>query len=313
MKPIVYVAALTYKRHEDVAELLRACGTLALPEGWEVRFLIVDNDPLGSARELVERGMPAFDGRLAYVVEPEPGIPAARNRALREGLEGGTLLCFLDDDETPERGWLTEMIAHWERTGAVLIGGPLRRTMPRDALPAWRRLFARSLIARRSLAEKRAERDVAAGRPVPVNTSNWLCQLSIVRDHDLWFDSGMRYSGGSDAAFYRAVRDAGLAVSWCPTAIVSEPITADRLSIRYQFCRSRAQGIVMAGLRNLPAARVLLEQLPRGAVGLALMILPVIGIASFAAGLHLLGAAAGHVAHLRGRTSALYARREAAA
>ncbi|RHW18377.1 glycosyltransferase [Sphingomonas gilva] len=310
MKPIVYVAALTYKRPEDVAQLLRGCSRLALPEDWEVRFLIVDNDPQGSARALVEREAPAF----GYVVEPEPGIPAARNRALREGLAGGgRLLCFLDDDETPERGWLREMIAHWERTGAALIGGPLRRTMPRDALPAWRRLFARSLIARRSLAEKRAERDAAAGRPVPVNTSNWLCELAIVRDHDLWFDSAMRYSGGSDAAFYRAVRDAGLAVSWCPTAIVSEPITADRLSIRYQFGRSRAQGIVMAALRDLPAARVLLEQLPRAAAGLALMVVPVIGIASFAAGLHLLGAAAGHVAHLRGRTSALYARREAAA
>lgn len=314
VKPVVYVAALSYKRSEGVAELLRGLGELECPEQWDARFLIVDNDPDGSARGQVEQAMPAFGGRLFYVIEPEPGIPAARNRALREGIEGGgSLLCFLDDDETPQPDWLAELIAHRERSGAVLIGGPLRRTLSgQEKASPFQLFFGRSLIARRALAERRAERAAAAGKPVPINTSNWMCDLAIVREGGLWFDSAMRYSGGSDAAFYRAALKRGLRVSWCPTAIVSEPIAADRLTIAYQYRRSRAQGIVMARLRNEPASRTLLEQAPRAAVGLGLLFIPALGIASFATGLHLIAWAMGHLAHLRGKESALYERRAAA-
>lgn len=309
---IVYVAALTYKRPEGVSELLEGWLRLRRPAGCEVRFLLVDNDPEGSAGMVAEGAMAGFGGHLHYIVEPEPGIPAARNRALRETMgRGGTLLCFLDDDETPDPDWLVEMISHWRRTGAVLIGGPLRRTLsgaPRSPLHSF---FARSLVARRTLAERRAAKAAEAGKPVPVYTSNWMCELSVMRERGFWFEGSMRFSGGSDVAFYRAVCRQGLPTSWCATAIVSEPIEADRLTIGYQFRRSRDQGIVMARLQGKPRPRLYAEQLPRAAAGIVLMAVPLLGLASFAAGLHLLASAAGHIAATRGKESALYARRVA--
>lgn len=48
----VVVAALTYKRPEMLARLLESLLTLEHPAGWDVRFLIVDNDPEASARSI---------------------------------------------------------------------------------------------------------------------------------------------------------------------------------------------------------------------------------------------------------------------
>lgn len=313
MTPVVYVAALTYKRPDGVKDLLAGLNALDRPAGWDVVFLIVDNDSQGSAGSVVRQARTAFDGRLDYVIEEQAGIPAARNRALREAIAAGAArLCFIDDDETPASDWLTELMAHCDKSGAVLIGGPLERRLSGTPRSLVHRIFARSLVARRRLANAVAGLRGRLGRPVPVYTSNWLCDLAIVRDGGLFFDETMRFSGGSDAAFYRAVRDRGLPTSWCPTAIVSEPIAQERLSIRYQFRRSRDQGMVRASLEKRRSGDLLLRQLPRLSAGAALMVLPVLGVASFSAGLHLIGSSLGQIAHLRGGASTLYARASAA-
>jgi hypothetical protein len=75
---IVYVAALTFRRPATLRQLLDSFLELHLPspEKVDVRFLIVDNDPEGSAQNLVESFYPGFGpGRLQYVIEAEPGIP----------------------------------------------------------------------------------------------------------------------------------------------------------------------------------------------------------------------------------------------
>ena len=309
MMPIVYVAALTYKRPEDLISLLDGLKNLRLPSDWDVRFLIVDNDPEGSAGTLIALQQPRFFGGLHYVIEAEPGIPAARNRALRVAKESkAELLCFLDDDETPQADWLEVLIAHRAKSGAQLIGGPLRRTAPTGSLTWKQKLMAKSLIARRKLAERGAAVRSNSILPVPVYTSNWLCDIDAAINHDLWFDEKMRFSGGSDAAFYNEAREKGLKTSWCAEAIVSEPITLERLGIGYQFRRSRDQAIVDANLRKDTVLRSLSEQSPRAVAGALLLVLPLIGTASFATGLHLVATAFGHLSYLRGKQSNLYAR-----
>lgn len=312
-KPIVCVAALTYKRPQGIKELLAGLNALACPKGWSVRYLIVDNDPNGSAESAVRAAQGSFDGRLDYVIEDKVGIPAARNRALREGIAAGaTLFCFIDDDETPAVDWLTELVLHRERTGAMLIGGPLRRTLSGRPRSFAHRIFARSLVARRRLAESWAALRASRGRSVPVYTSNWMCDLTVAREHGIFFDEAMRFSGGSDAAFDRAVIDQGLPTSWCPTAIVSEPIAQERLSIRYQFRRSRDQGIVRASLTDASLPQILLREIPRFGAGAILLVVPVLGMASFSAGLHLIASSLGHLQYRRGAQSNLYARQSVA-
>ena len=84
------------------AEVLPALAeqALAQDEPYAVGVLVVDNDPAAGARDAVESFAPRSAGvSVRYVHEPQPGISAARNRALAEA--ASRLLVFIDDDERP--------------------------------------------------------------------------------------------------------------------------------------------------------------------------------------------------------------------
>ncbi len=67
--------------------------------------LVVDNDPRGSARALVER----YSDRLAisYAAEIRPGVSSVRNRCVSQSR--APLLAFIDDDEWAEPEWLAAL------------------------------------------------------------------------------------------------------------------------------------------------------------------------------------------------------------
>ena len=117
----VVLAVATYRR----AELLRDLLPLLVAEVDELedeaRVVVVDNDPDGSARAVVERlGSPSVD----YYLEPRPGIAAARNRALEESA-GAEALVFIDDDERPGEAWLQTLVAAWKEWRCAAVAGPV--------------------------------------------------------------------------------------------------------------------------------------------------------------------------------------------
>jgi glycosyltransferase involved in cell wall biosynthesis len=304
---LVYVSSLTYKRPGELATLLPALEGLIHPGGWQVRFLIVDNDPQGSGRAVVDAARAEFGESLAYVIEETPGIPAARNRALKEAMDANaTLLCFLDDDETPEPQWLCELISCWATSDAALIGGPVRRRLPEQPLSLKQRLVGRSMIARRAIDARLAASGNKSGR-ARVYTGNWLGDLSAIRKHDLRFDTSLQFTGGSDMAFYLATQKKGLRTGWCETAVVYETFEAERLTFGFQFARGRAHGIVKAAMTEPSLPKVMRTQLPRAAIGIGLLVIPLLGIGSYSLGLHMIGSAVGHLSYLRGRKSEMYA------
>lgn len=304
---IVYVSSLTYKRPDAVAKLLAGLQSLDRPAGWQVRFLIVDNDPAGSARGPAEAAQAAFGGALEYVIEPDPGIPAARNRALKTAHKAeATLLCFLDDDETPETNWLTELVDCWERESAALIGGPVRRRLPEKPLSIRQKFIGRSMIARRAIDARLAASGATRGR-ARVYTGNWLGDLSAIREHKLTFDTSLQFTGGSDMAFCLAAQKAGLRTGWCETAVVHETFDAERLTLRFQYERGRAHGIVKAAVTKPTWLKAITSQLPRAFAGAGLLVIPLLGIGSYSLALHMIGSAVGHFSHLRGGRSVMYA------
>jgi len=308
------IAALTYRRPEMLAQLLGALTGLERPEGWEVRVVIVDNDPEGSARPVLDSHGGDLGGALHYVVEPEAGIPMGRNRAMREAArQGARLLAFIDDDEIPDHRWLSELVRHQQATGAVLIGGPCR-LLPAASRPTglWGGFLARSLVARSAFLERRWNAKARRGAPTFIATNNWLADLPWMLERGILFDTSMRFTGGSDTAFFNAVKELGGKVSWCPSAVVFEHLQPERLSLRYDMLRSASQAIVLGRLSSQPAWKVAAEQAGRAASGCCLMIVPVLGIASFTIGAHMVAAAAGRFAALAGLRSRLYERTSAA-
>lgn len=302
------VAALTYRRPAQLAGLLDGLAALTQPDG-DVGFLVVDNDAAGSAAPVIDSARARFGDRLQYCVEPEPGIPAARNRALAEAAaRGAPLLCFIDDDVRPDPGWLRALLACRERSRAAIVFGAVRFERAAPAAGWWRRRIAAGIAARGRVLERYAARHAARGLVVTGATSNCVIDVDWAARHGVRFDPAMRESGGSDTAFREAVRAHGGDVAWCADAVVYEQLPLERLSLRYQLRRAISHGMTTARTGRRAPGLILRHPAGRIAAGIALMALPLLGRGSFMVGLHLFGMGIGIIRGARGERSRLYAR-----
>lgn len=236
----VTIGVLTYRRPDDLATalpLLVAQAGEQLP-GYRVEILVVDNDPDGSARSVPGLG----DPRVRYVVEPEPGIAAARNRVLDEA-SGSDLLVFIDDDERPHPGWLAHLLGTWHRTGAALVAGAVVSAFPSEP-DAYIR--AGDFFRRRRLT---------TGTPLTVAaTNNLLLDLHVVRRLGLRFDPSFGLSGGEDTLFTRRLARAGARMVWCDEAIVTDAVPAARLTRSWVLARALSSGNSVARVELALAA-----------------------------------------------------------
>ena len=293
--PAVVVAIVTYRRPDDLRAALGAVGPEARAAGAGV--FVVDNDPDGSAREVVAAF--AADG-VGYAVEPTPGIAAARNRAMRE-TTGSRFVVFLDDDEQPEPGWLAALVATAHDTGAAAVAGPVVSVF--DVEPdAWVR--AGRFFDRRRLPTGTAI-DQAA-------TNNLL--LDREQLDGLSFDPAFGLTGGSDTLLTRTLARRGRRMVWCDEAVVLDRVPAARVErswvLRRAFRMSNTGVRVDLVLAPGPAARLAVRArdaargLTRVAGGGASMLFGVVtrspgrrvrGVRTVVRGAGMLSATVGHV------------------
>lgn len=311
----IVVATLTRQRPTMLQALLLSWGRMVLPPDCTLRCLVVENDSAENSRQMVETCRMPNGAALAYVLEPELGIPFARNRAAREAIAGGAdLLAFVDDDEEVAPDWLDRLVAGYRRSDAVLIGAPLRIGPLTDPAARWsERLMHRSLSARYLRKEARAARraDLPGCPGVTVVTNNWLAETGLFTEHGLWFDETMRFTGGSDAKFCADARTAGLRVGWVTDAFVHETVPPERLSFLYQFRRGRDQSNThfLRRIAKRPASRfgVLVSVPLRAVLVMALILaLPLTRGRTYVDVARSAGWIVGRLSALAGRRSALY-------
>jgi glycosyltransferase involved in cell wall biosynthesis len=231
--PEVVVAMLTYRRPDELRtglpHLLRQAAALAPA----ARVLVVDNDPAGTAVDVV-RGT-VVDGTCAtYLHEPEPGIAAGRNAALDHAIAAGArAVVFIDDDEVPEPGWLGALVGFWRDCGADAVAGPVLARHPADLDP-W--LRAGRFFERR--------RRPTGTRLAGAATNNLLLDLAALRRLGLRFDPAFGITGGSDTMLTHAMARAGADLRWCDEALVSEEVPVARRSREWVLRRAFRAGNV---------------------------------------------------------------------
>ena len=242
------VGVPTYRRPAELEALLPLLLTQVHDlADHRVDVLVVDNDPQGSARRVVQA---LRDDRVHYAHEPVPGIAAARNRILDEagGLEAD-LVAMIDDDERPQPRWLVELVHTWERTGAALVSG---RVVPEFSGPLDPWVAAGRFHTRRNLA---------TGDPLTVAASNnLLLDLRRLRDLGQRFDERLGLAGGEDTLFSRELHAKGGSLVWCAESVVIDRVAPERMTRRWVLARAMSHGdaSVRVGLRLAPgpAARV---------------------------------------------------------
>jgi succinoglycan biosynthesis protein ExoM len=225
----VAVCVITYRRPEGLGRLLEAFTKLDVdPEAIVPTFVIVDNDAEESARAVVEGA--AELTRLVYAVEPERGIPFARNRAVREAA-GCDFVVFIDDDEIPEPAWLTELVATQQRTGADVVTGPV--------LPVFEEPPAAWVDAGGFFERPRFPPDAV----IPyATTSSVLISRPLLDRYPKPFNEAMRFTGGTDTHLFLRLHKDGAVIVWADGAVVSETFPASRTTLRWILARQYRRG-----------------------------------------------------------------------
>jgi glycosyltransferase involved in cell wall biosynthesis len=228
--PSLSVAVPTFKR----PALLSACIESVLahwPNDGSVELMVIDNDPQGSAAEVVEcYRRPG----VIYLQQPRPGVVHARNAAIEHSK--GDYLAFIDDDEVALPGWLAALKRHVE-IGVDASFGPVRPVLEvelRSGLAALaERIFTRDL----SLP---FDEDVGHRWPYLGSGNSLFSKERCFRE--LRFDERFNMTGGEDTWLIRLLVERGRKLLWNSAAAVTEFVSADRLTVKALRDRRVRQG-----------------------------------------------------------------------
>ncbi len=223
------IAILTFRRPTQLA----ACLALVVEQvrgDSRVTIVIVDNDPAASARAVATEIATNSPIDVRYVVEPRPGIAAARGRALREA-EGADVLVFIDDDETPTSSWLHPLLETWQRTGAAAVMGRVVSVFD-EPLEPW--VAAGEFFRRRSMA---TGTEIAVGA-----AGNLLLDLVQVARLGIHFDDRLGLAAGEDSLFTSELVRAGGRLAWCEESVALDHVPAERTTRRWVLDRAQSHG-----------------------------------------------------------------------
>jgi GT2 family glycosyltransferase len=234
--PRVVIAAATFKRPESLAELLD--GIAALDVQADVSVVICDNDAEGAAGQAVVKRYAAtgtYPFPLEAIVAEQRGISHARNGLFAHVSENYDCdyIAIIDDDETPCKTWLADLLAVAKDTNADVIGGPVLS------------VFADPDV---STAIKECEQFERVSKPSgPVNvilsTENVMVRRAAL---DMvaapWFDPAFAITGGSDADFFYRLKFAGATFAWADGAEVSELVPETRSNTGWVIKRNYRRG-----------------------------------------------------------------------
>jgi succinoglycan biosynthesis protein ExoM len=269
-QPLTAIAIATRRRPESLCRLLQV---LAREYGQRksVSLVVIDNDPLGTSREVVEAVRTRFLGSVIYRVEPREGYATVRNAAVAAAADV-EYVAFIDDDEVPESGWLDSLHDAQQRFDADVVAGAVVTDFP-PGTPAW---FQRSKV----MNSEQPKLDTGASM-MWCATSNTLVTSSVFEHIPEGFDSRFDVTGGEDTHFFSRAQVAGFRIVWTNEARVRELIPLKRTRISWILRRAARTG----NNKALIATEVLRSPqiIAVRAIKAAAMLL--VGISTIAAGL----------------------------
>jgi succinoglycan biosynthesis protein ExoM len=255
----VAICICTYERPVELARALAAIERLetpSLPDA-DISVIIVDNSEGRSAAEPVAawRGTSRFE--TAYHHERRKGLSQARNAALDAAIASSVeYLAFIDDDETPDSGWLEGLLAAMRGTDAVAAMGPVYPLFAHRP-PGWAATGGFYACGNPAAGE-----DVREGR-----TNNVIIRCEALRRSGLRFEAAFDDVGGEDTALFRQLKESGGRLIAAPDAIVHDWLPPGRLKLPWLLRRWFRTGGVEALLlaRRRPGIEGTALNLWRGA------------------------------------------------
>jgi GT2 family glycosyltransferase len=221
----VAVCAVTYLRPRGLARLLEGLCTLRLEGAQppELEIVVVDNDPARSAEAVCDEWSDRLPWPLRYRHEERRGVSHARNAAVAAAREAGAdLMAFIDDDEVPQPGWLSELLRVQARHGADVVAGPVLPVFEGE-VPDW--VKRGGFFEAPRLPTGTHKRDPGAG--------NVLIRMAVLGNMPEPFDPRFTLTGGEDTHLFLRLAAAGAVMVWADEAVAHEWTPATRTRARW--------------------------------------------------------------------------------
>jgi succinoglycan biosynthesis protein ExoM len=228
MTELVLIAVCTRRRPQMLAQCLVSLqAQKALPEEVELQLLVVENDDAPLVDELVKSLQVTSPYPLHYVQEPQAGLSFARNKALSEALRlGANWLAFIDDDESAEAQWISELYRVAKAFSADAVRGPVLYHFPEgDRWAHLREGRGKGVAAEGSIVKEGATNNILIGR-----------RLFADDALALRFDLRLNFTGGEDKLFFMQANQVGVKTVFAPSARVHETVPMSRCSLKMLWC-----------------------------------------------------------------------------
>jgi glycosyltransferase involved in cell wall biosynthesis len=230
VKDHISICICTFRRNLMLERLLRKLKQQETGGLFSFSVIVVDNDRMGPAREVVLRLRAELGLEIEYGIEPENTIPAARNRAL--SLASGNYIAIIDDDEFAPPHWLITMFKGIQTFDVDGVLGPVYPFFDKKP-PAW--------LIKGRFCERQVYRTGTLLEWNQTRTGNVLLKKDVFDRHQLRFDLAMKTSS-SDRAFFKQAMKAGYRFVSIEDAPVYEAVPPERWTKRYYLNRGLVHG-----------------------------------------------------------------------
>lgn len=227
------VAICTYNRATLLPRALESIVTQNFAEEFEI--LIVDNGSADNTREVVA-SWERRDSRVRYVIERQPGISHARNRAMREAR--GEYLAFVDDDAWADENWLANLVKPIAtvKPAPTCIVGPVSLVWE-GKRPDWFPARFESLLCSYHMGE--TSRSLKPGEYL-LTTNSLFHRATLLKLGGMRTDLGHRRNvliGGEDNDIFNRLLANGHCVYYAASANVFHPVPKERQTRRFLLRR----------------------------------------------------------------------------
>ncbi len=227
------ICIATYKRIILLEKLLVSLLNQELNDNIFLEIIVVDNDDMQSARDIVSKIKCPSGFSLSYFFQPIKNISLTRNLAIKNAT--GEYLAFIDDDEAADKQWVQNLISTVMQFNADGVFGFVVPVFPPNVSP-WlkqREIYFRPMGNTGSQAKF-------------TYTTNCLIKSKIVKSNNILFDERYGLTGGEDTLFFTNLLDKGAKFVSCREAISYEFIPFERTKLKYLFFRAFQGGNTFA-------------------------------------------------------------------
>ncbi len=256
----ITICIATCKRPEMLGKLLESLSlqTVLKNKNVYVELVVVDNDPLASAKSVVTYWAGQNYWPISYKIQKKRGIPFARNMLVSLSKDAD-FIAFIDDDETAHKRWLAELLVAQEKYSADVVAGPVLPKFPEQP-PDWivtGKFFVRP--------------QYITGEPVKyVGTGNVLIRNSLLKKVKGPFEEKIGLQGGGDILlFCKLHQQYGAHMVWANDAIAEEHIPLSRVRVSWLLKRHYRNGLALGTTESYLAGPLSAWRLIRLTKGIA--------------------------------------------